>query len=79
MEALNNNIDVISTNAAGPSSIIESSSIKLVDIQNKSNEAIISSFVKTILNFYKKKHINRIVLNPYLIPKNKYKIIYKNI
>lgn len=79
LEALNNNIDVISTNAAGPSSIIESSSIKLVDIQNKSNEAIISSFVKTILNFYKKKHINRIVLNPYLIPKNKYKIIYKNI
>ena len=78
IETLLNGKNVITTNAAGPRTMIKSSSIKLIDIHKNSYDNIVKSFSKKILNYYKcnqKKH-EKIILNDNLLSVNKIKIIY---
>ena len=43
IEALNNNIDVMTTNSGGPDTIIKSSSIPKVNVRNKPTKVIVNS------------------------------------
>ena len=76
MEALKNNIDVITTNAGGPKTIIKKSPINLVNIRNNSYENVVRDFTNKIIKFYslKKKRIYK--LNKLTKLNLKYKNIY---
>lgn len=77
IEALNNNIDVITTNSGGPDTIIKSSSIPKVNVRNKPTKDIVNSFVNLILKYYKNYNVNKYYLNKYLNLNNKFNEIYK--
>jgi len=77
IEALNNNIDVITTNSSGPDTIIKSSSIPKVNVRNKPTKDIVNSFVNIILKYYKNYNVNKYYLNKYLNLNNKFNEIYK--
>ena len=63
IEALNNNIDVMTTNSGGPDTIIKSSSIPKVNVRNKPTKDIVNSFVNLILKYYKNYNVNKYYLN----------------
>ena len=77
IEALNNNIDVMTTNSGGPDTIIKSSSIPKVNVRNKPTKDIVNSFVNLILKYYKNYNVNKYYLNKYLNLNNKFNEIYK--
>lgn len=77
LEALNNNINVITTNAAGPLSIIKKNEIGLINIHNKTIEQISNLFTKKIINFYNKKRFYKIILNNFMSEDYKYSTIYE--
>ena len=76
LEALNNNINVITTNAAGPLSIIKNE-IGLINIHNKTIKQISNLFTKKIINFYNKKRFYKIILNNFMSEDYKYITIYE--
>lgn len=77
LEALNNNINIITTNTSGPMSLIVGSKENLVDVKFSSYEKIIKSFTKKIIHFYEsKKNLHTYKLNPLLLQKNKKNFIY---
>lgn len=77
LEALNNNINVLTTNAGGPNTIIVKNSINKVNIRNSNTHVIINNFVKEINKYYKnKEQRQKIILNPFLNPKIRLKKIY---
>ena len=55
LDALNNNINVLTTNAPGPMSIIKKNELGYIDIYNNNETEIINQFKQKILNFYKLK------------------------
>ena len=77
LEALNNNINVITTNAAGPLSIIKKNEIGLINIHNKTIEQISNLFTKKIINFYNKKRFYKVILNNFMSEDYKYSTIYE--
>lgn len=77
LEALNNNINVLTTNAGGPNTIIVKNSIKRINIRNVNTLVIINNFVKEIVRYYKdKEQKQKIILNPLLNPRTRFKKIY---
>ena len=77
LEALNNNINVITTNAGGPNTIIKKNSIKKINIREKNSQIIINNFVKEIKKYYTNKSLKqKIILNPLLNPTVRFKKIY---
>lgn len=76
LEALNNNINIITTNAAGPKSLIIKNEIGLINIYKKTEDEIAKNFANKIIKFYKKKRTYRVKLNKYLNEDNKYEYIY---
>jgi glycosyltransferase involved in cell wall biosynthesis len=76
IEALKNNIDVITSNAGGPSTIIKKNSIGLVNIKNKSYENVVRDFTKKITDYYFSSKKRKYQLNKFLKIENKYKSIY---
>ncbi len=77
LEALNNNINILTTNAGGPNTIIVKNSIKKVNIRNSNTQTIINNFAKEIDKYYKNKEKRqKIILNPFLNPEIRLKKIY---
>ena len=78
LEALNNNLNVITTNAAGPKSIIRNYDLGFVDIFNTTLDQIANQFFKKIKLYYddKNKKFYKYKLNKLLSKKNKIKKIY---
>ena len=77
LEALNNNINVLTTNAGGPNTIIVKNSIKRINIRNANTQVILNNFVKEINKYYKNKgQTQKIILNPLLNPRIRLKKIY---
>ena len=77
LEALNNNINVLTTNAGGPNTIIVKNSINRINIRNANTQVILNNFVKEINKYYKNKgQMQKIILNPLLNPRIRLKKIY---
>lgn len=77
LEALNNNINVLTTNAGGPNTIIVKNSISRVNIRDKNYQFIINNFVNEINKYYKNKaQKQKIILNPLLNSRKRFKKIY---
>ena len=77
LEALNNNINILTTNAGGPNTLILKNSINKVNIRNSNTNVIINNFVKEINKYYKNKDLRqKIILNPLLNPDKRLKKIY---
>ena len=77
LEALNNNINILTTNAGGPNTIIVKNSIKRINIRNANTQVILNNFVKEINKYYKTKgQTQKIILNPLLNPRIRLKKIY---
>ncbi len=78
MEALNNNLNLITTNAPGPKGIIEKYDLGFVNIFDKKLDQISDQFFKKIKRFYSHKYnkVYKYKLNRLLSKKNKVKKIY---
>jgi len=78
IEALNNGLNVITTNAAGPEALIKNCDIGLVNIYNNTFDQIVGQFYKKIKFYYndQNKKIHRYELNKLLTSKNKINSIY---
>ena len=80
LEALNNNINILTTNAGGPNTLILKNSINKVNIRNSNTNVIINNFVKEINKYYKNKDLRqKIILNPLLNPDKRFKKFIVNI
>jgi glycosyltransferase involved in cell wall biosynthesis len=78
MEALNNNLNLITTNAPGPKGIIKEYDLGFVNIFDKNLDQISDQFFKKIKRFYSDKYnkVYKYKLNRLLSKKNKVKKIY---
>lgn len=77
LEALNNNIAVISTNAGGPKTIVTKNSLGIVDVKNNSRSKIIELFEKKIKKYYLNSSKVSVSLNKNILINKKYNRIYK--
>ena len=79
LDALNNNINVLTTNAPGPMSIIKKNELGYIDIYNNNETEIVNQFKKKILNFYKLKQRRvNVYLHDDINSMNKVYKIYSN-
>jgi len=77
LDALNNNINVLTTNAPGPMSIIKKNELGYIDIYKNTEEEIINKFTKKIIWYYKlKKKFIKIKLNNTVLASEKLTNIY---
>jgi len=77
LDALKNNINVLTTNAPGPMSIIKKNELGYIDIYKNTEEEIINKFTKKIIWYYKlKKKFIKIKLNNTVLASEKLTNIY---
>ena len=77
LDALKNNINVLTTNAPGPMSIIKKNELGYIDIYKNTEEEIINKFTKKIIWYYKlKKKFIKIKLNDTVLASEKLTNIY---
>ena len=77
LDALKNNINVLTTNAPGPISIIKKNELGYIDIYKNTEEEIINKFTKKIIWYYKlKKKFIKIKLNDTVLASEKLTNIY---
>jgi len=77
LDALKNNINVLTTNAPGPISIIKKNELGYIDIYKNTEEEIINKFTKKIIWYYKlKKKFIKIKLNNTVLASEKLTNIY---